>query len=353
MVAEGFAIRIFLLGLVALIPDGGNLKIVVPTTEKQDHFSVLSFPCASPCSLAGNTPQLAKSLGVSKNLDRDHLLRASYDPGCIGYALMGLNGVTLSIDNLTPGCLTFVHGQRRRRVGDLVGALPLTAREGEDFSWVPSMSSIRGSVCHLGKEYSDPKYGHVAAVLSIQGADGKVSTASLVSVLEDPLTGCFGLSHPLPFPDGPVAFIRSLSFSRAGSIARSPRQAFADGVVVELRTTSPQANLKFTPSSGGPIVLSPVGRGPVDIAIANLVERQEVAYSCEKPAPSHFDLYHEMAAESENRPKLPHLGLDMRRTRLEEIYKYPPVVKVLYEVRVPVSKGGLNRPICMLATYSK
>jgi len=123
----------------------------------------------------------------------------------------------------------------------------------------------------------------------------------------------------------------------------------ADAVVVELKVTAQATNLVLGAET---IALAPEkDHTLVEITIANLTKVTH--YGCDN-VPSHFDFYHEMSAEGrETRPKIPHLGLDMRRTRLDDIYKRPPAIKVLYDLRDASGGGGINRPICMLATYSR
>jgi len=249
-----FILRIYLMGLVALVPhiDGDNsLALVLPASRS--HLPAVVFPCPSGPALCDlDAPSIAYDLGITTNLDSDGLLAFEDER----FGAMELDGAVLSLS--TPAKpdarheLVFASG-RVSRASDVTGSVPETSHEARAFDWVPRVAavfpdhgSLRGSLSDLHKQ------GVIASYLELRNVRGVASVYALTE-----------MGQMIP------AF-RFRVFHSFGGYRSVIRQAVAEVVIVDLEMEGAAAELKVQRKDGcHSVALTPVD-GRAEILIGNL-----------------------------------------------------------------------------------
>ena len=349
-----FLLRLFITGLVALVPsaDGKNLTLVVQELRADDpkHIPMLLFPCkAAGC--AYDVAYIAKGLNLKENINNDGLL--FWETETFGGVRM--KGMEVFISNLPPGALSLVGARRSNRLLDWLGAVPQTRTEGMDISWVPSMKNIVPRAGTMGPQFIwDPSEKEVAGILKLHDIQGEVKSYSFSKTLES-------------VPGGLDTFVRSLSFKTKHSWIGSPRQVVTDTAVIEIPIYSSYIELSVQPFGGSrsDIVKVEPTKGIVNVLIANLTpipsvedEKRMVRSSASSAhSASHFPLYLRLAETSgllgeDEKSTAPVLGMKSRKILAREAECESPGIIKAVSLRTHES-GGLHRTICTLVTFDE
>jgi len=329
-------VRLFLMGLVALVPseNPNKLMVVVPdvqTLTQHKHVAVFAWDRRNHDKV-GEAVEIATQLNV--------------DGGFGGHLL---KGHVITIDPMTADDLRFEggvsNGPSRRR---MTAAMP-EIDSAHAVSWIPSMKTLTGGEGSLGKAYVGNDAAVVAARLSLSEKGGRVMTFSFA---DD------GLQVP------------AMRFVGLGwTPVRTCRQAVADVAVIEMTYREDElpkgvvvfAGHGYGAAPGWQVELTPYlenGQKRIDVLVGNLTPMGGPVKARAPEATLHFDLYNGMLAHppSYRDRLLPVVGgAAMRADGVDPSYcNLPPLLQAVS--RGPCEKGlppkaGIARPICMLATF--
>jgi hypothetical protein len=332
-----FTLRIFLMGLVVLVPkvnngDWQNLTILLPSAKREEcpqaHYAVLICdPNSEGCKECGDGKEIEEKL------------RLDIPPQ--GRLLSGLD---ISITPTPSGKLVPVTGLYRRRWWhSFTGVVP-TPKDIEDIHWIPRLAEVTSGAADIERRLLGPgeyiSTTEMAARLKL--AAGKVKVFSVADVE--------GQVHSMTFKDSGQPVLRGI------------KQAVADIIVVELTINNPfvyiyGVELGTKRASSGDLLfkLAPAkGSHEVEVLLGNLTPLQEIV----KPeaAAEHFMLYGKLTDPASNLP-IPYLGFrDKAVAEVEGNQHLPLVIRAVQkhgDLGVPTvcplefgSQGGTNRPIC-------
>ena len=333
-----FLLRIFITGLVALVPgdDGKSLTAllqVTPDDPSMRHVPVVLYECKNgPCG-----GQISQPLGTELQFYSGS--RPPFD----GVLLMGDE---VSLSGAKAGSITFVQGLRTHRwYHDWIGSRPASPSGTKDLSWVPSMSHISqqaGTVAprHLHK----PDRAEIAGVLRLDGIEGAVRVFSLTEIDKK---------------------VPSLTFKKHGRMQlRGCKQALADTVLVEIEVAAPYVTFEFTsfgdsrPRSRISLIPAPK-ETTVDVLVGNLF------VPCGKPPDvlaGHFDMYYDLASKQVNERLIPERGMRSVAASTVASDEDPPILTewnrcprdVWFLGALPLKLyifAGFQKPICTLASF--
>ena len=363
-----FTLRIFVMGLVALVkgPDDGSLTIVLQQVydHASRHYPVLIYPRGPECQpgsadgacQAYDAATIAVRLMAKGNalLDKDdNQTWLRHEDKQFGGVL--LDGRRLRLRNAAHGALEFVLDARRHHPGDERGALPTSAEELEDFSWVPDMAQIWPQDTYAAPSMVDqPSRVQVAGIFQLTGVRGKVKTYKVADTSTCTLVDRKPTIYSIDFRTPQQA---------AASTGGVLRQALAEILLIEVQVAGPEAVMKILPLKDSPArQLAPISlrpdpqSGTADVLVGNLVPLPELAGCDYSPDPHHFDVYYQLAAERGSTAddhalpfpgvhKIPSAGIN------PSVHDLPPIVKVV-SVKEPIT-GVYNRPVCTLLLYQR
>lgn len=336
-----FTLRLFVMGLVALVPskDHRSLSLVLPNDA--EHFPVLICDPASE----GCTMNLAEEVTTS--------LRVRDQPRGVV-----LNGSEVTFEGLQPATehgqgLAPARGERRRHFLLGLANLPKAAQEIQDFSWVPTMRRISARAATIDPTYlqnPDPK--KLSGLVKLTGVQGTVRVFSLAEIAST--TQCFGNADLAV-----VKYKGNKWYSRSRM-----RQAAADILLIEIPVVAKELTVALS-AGGGPqktkLTLKPKNPGQtVDILIGNITALgNEGAFTAEeqqRALSGHFKHYYGLAMGFDpakdpvrlpriGRRRVPARGLD---PRLEDM---PEVIRVVSVEKDSEGVGGACRPMCTFCIF--
>ena len=283
-----FVLRIFFSGLIALIPnaDGTELNVLLVNTPHQ--YSLADGSC-----MATHTPLLVARAGSCENCQSDEgvaeFLYANKTPVEAQRALTGavggggawrLAGSDLTLEGVTDP-LTIVRNARGSDATGQLQAVPTTAAQREDFSWVASMSDIAPGVGGFQSALrSDEPLSPCTIAARLKLRNGRVFTYALTKV--------DGKARPIHF------------MTPAGSNPAPYRQAVANWVAAEIRVPGDMVEIveqKFNDvSARRSMKLHPLD-GSVEIALLNLPPFVAPGPNSATPLPApgqHFQIYYDL-----------------------------------------------------------
>ena len=340
-------VRIFLMGLVALVPtekaNDNKLMVIVPnviTLTHHNHFPVFVWDKRS----------YGDNLGEASYIAQD--LQLGLKPEEIQFGGYLLDGQTIAIEPMTSNKLEFVggigKGPSRRRVA---AAMP-DVKNAHNFGWIPSMTTLTDGKGALDDRYfGNPKRADVAGQMQLRARGGRVMTYSFAG-------------------EGTVPSMRFVGLG--WTPVQTCRQAVADVAVIEMtyqKSEVPPDGLLFEgrgydSARTWSVKLKPYVADDgdrIDVLIGNLTPMETLSNPSEEMTPEqslHFDLYNGMLQRLPNyRDRLlPVAG----GASVADVDVDPPYCSLARILRL-VSKGdcikgvepkaGIARPICMLATF--
>jgi hypothetical protein len=323
MVETVVTLRIFLMGLVALVPSENPkaLTVVLPNATSHQHVPVLVWDPHNSGE-AGDGAEIKKQLSLAEAPN--------------GYLLHGQE-IALARDE--GPALSFTGGVSGRANRRLLPAMP-RARDAGDFSWVLSMEQLTDGGGQISKEYYGRDPGMVAGRMTLE--HGTVKT--------------FGFADT----NGAVRAMRFVGMGR-GSL-RTTRQAVADVAVVEVKYSGwkqgDEVVFELTSLRNGAdkqeIHLAADDKGEINVLLGNLSPLSCAAL--EQPSPAaHFDLYYSLLAHPRDCAgrQLPQLGRAMSGRDVDPgLDRLPTVLQVVSKSACGGdNKGGIARPICMITSF--
>lgn len=272
-------LRLFLIGLIALVPDKEKGAVTVVLREmrqaKEIHYPVLIYQCSDDVAMSQCGILEGDELEVN-----DILNESSVFGGRI------ILGEQIRIAGGADGALSFAPGRDRgwfgRTINSVRGDLPNDRRDGKGFSWVPEMSNISPRHGRIASRHlANPSAREIAGVLDLRDIKGTVSTFGFVDM------GCQ---------------IYSFTFKQS---AESPsliddKQALADITLIEIPLQGDEATLTFTSFGGEPapplILRDSDGDSLIDVVLGNLPPYEDLDCSdMHATADMHFALYYPLA----------------------------------------------------------
>lgn len=345
-------LRIFLIGLIALVPDFGHgtLKVVLQDVREthSPHYAMIVYECKNlPDEESRKTCGTVTHNGLSP---RVLSYSSKFDYRLLDHEFVRLSGAV-------PGFLTFKRGSRKGQIGSgITGSVPRNREEAQDFSWVPEMAKISPRHSKINNDLlGEGLGGQIAAVIDLRNAEGSVSVFGLVDIDQE---------------------VRSFTFKRRAS--DSPlidnRQALADVTLIEIAVPLFGEDIEKAPSvtfnvkgrhgksSNLELALAPYEKS-IDVVIGNLAPFLKRGNACDAPEPifdEHFEFYYELAAapppeyrEAEipfkGRKKAPKMNLE---------YPPPPIVDFIGTSYCSRQVGdgfpsSSNRPICTQVVFEQ
>lgn len=285
-----FVLRIFFSGLILFSPskDGKELTVLLVNTPHATkladgtllpHHMPLLVARARSCEpeCAARDAAIAQFLFAGKGVDAaSDALQAAV----LGGGAWQLSGSDLSLRG-AEAPLNIVTNSRGRKADGSLEAIPTTAAEREDFSWVPKMSDVLGgSVAVRPELLSDhPPAALIAARLRLHS--GRVFTYSVIRV--------DGKVRPIHFRTSETAPDASFAQALAGW---AEAEIHIPGDVVEVvdqnLNTGAKRSMKLHPQEG-----------VVEMAILNLPPFKEPSPDAAAPLPKpgqHFEAYYSLLA---------------------------------------------------------
>jgi hypothetical protein len=353
-----FILRILFSGLIAFVPseDGKELTVLLVNVDHGYHVSdgtelvhhqPLLLARGGNCS--GDCP--TRDAAVAEFLFADKSSEAALDSleqAVSGGAAWQLAGSDLSVRK---GCSRdpelpplVLRDNVRNTIDGVPQAIPTSAREREDYSWLASLTKVCPSGCTLNPAVlsAQPPAGLIAARLRLRS--GKVFTYS-VARLGSNIT--------------PVNFRR---LDGAGAAAPYT-QAIASWVGADIRVSGETVEIVEEKFAGGPgraMSLAPVD-GKVEIAVLNLPPFVPPA-SSNNDAPEvgkHFEVYYELAQTPPDRASrlVPRVGaapgtpaypaVDWQLVHPREVLWSD----LLNKVRLDSGRSIYDRVICPMVGY--
>jgi hypothetical protein len=360
-------LRIFLIGLIALIPNekSGSLGVALldARNEHTPHLPVVIYNCKNIPDEGARSECGLKDPGECKEDDNECKERSSlisflgkdgnFDALLLHHDRIFLRGAQpcCGLGNCRGGeCeVDYISGRRRLVYDNLIspfmGDAPRTREEAEDISWVPSMSKVSFQSRSFDRDHISQNLPGLAGFLNIDGLKATVSTFGLVDFDQ---------------------MIPSFTFKKlaSGRPITDYRQALADIVLVSLPLgeSISKVTIELASDSGWPrkVDLEVNGKDQsIDIVVGNLAPLLTEGVDCEFHGPivdEHFELYYRLA-----RPATPGYReaevpfLDKLMTKKVNVEYPPPPIVAFVEggdkcSRVQQEGGPLpsssNRPIC-------
>lgn len=236
-----FTLRIYLMGLVALVRrDGGRkLDIVLPIaggTGHDQHVPILLYPYADEeTTPSGDIPSIAGALGVAGNVHEGRL-------ACLGpqgqvlqeFGGMLLNGESISVKGAISGSVQLADPVGRPSGTDVE---PNNPSEREGLAWVPRLAEVAGTDLVLKEGVlANPGKNHVSATMSLNELQGRLFSYHLAMMCEGNVPKIFHLEFkdpakptqpPLPFSH-PATDICVLDLKVSGDEVTLKTSPFAD-----------------------------------------------------------------------------------------------------------------------------
>ncbi|HVF60880.1 MAG TPA: hypothetical protein VNJ70_13820 [Thermoanaerobaculia bacterium] len=336
-------LRLFLLGLVALVIDSSTKDVWILLLDSRDpepictarpapHHPVLIFERSSLPEDEKKNKALSGDEG-EKIKRRLNLAKQPY-----GWFL---ENDVIQITGLKAGALTPVYDKRPKLL-----KLPTNQEQAKDLSWAVHIAKEGDIAGTISKDYLDVDEIHpdLAGLLQLSKVQGSVKTFSLGRVPPD----C-----PKPQEDPRKGVVPNLKFKDPPRWWGSAdlNQAVADIIIVELELKDKKAKVTAGARSTE-LVLG--GSGYIDVALGNLT-RLPPSAQCEPlhalhEVDAHFGLYMNLvkkAAECNELP-LPAMGplkVDAALVQPKEIPDF------LLELGERGDVGSLSRPICTTTVF--
>ena len=372
----GFILKIYFLGLIALVPSQDGKRVTVLLVDAHDGFHASdgsAFPPHYPALLAraahcqGNcTQELATTASHLYSTTPDPVIPSSSNPPASLQSLVGGGGVW-SIENSevsiehAPGAMAPPTSGSLQIVADRRGAsgrgaredMPRSARSTQDFSWVAEMAKAQQGSGIIDPDClaPSPQKGLVAGRMKL--TEGTLRSYKLAAFL--PSTGGGGVAK---FVFKPLA-----AGSQPAAATPGYSQALADWTAVEIPIAGCQVTLRSRSFDGSTqdrtMTLSPEtcnGKGAVEVAMVNLPdpsrrsEREAHDHGTPQGLGTHFELFYEL---SKDRPAwrqraIPQVtGEYLPPAQIGQDREPSPMLK---ELGVPRA-GTYSLPICPQAVF--
>jgi hypothetical protein len=349
-----FILHILFTGLIAFVPskDGTEVTVLLLNVNHNNHTSdgaslahhkPLLMARAGTCT--GDCP--TRDEGVARYMFADKSLAEALDSlelAVSGGGAWELAGSDLSIHKGSTGDpdlpALIVRNNVRNTVDGQLDAIPTTATEREDFSWVADLPQVCPSDCTLNSAVLDaqPPSGLIAARLHLRS--GKLFTYAVARIGSN---------------------VTPVHFKRLdGEGSASPySQAVASWVGADIEVSGDSIEIvdeKFNGDPGRTMTLTPDTNGKVEIAVLNLPRFVPPA-SPANGAPQvgkHFETYYELAQtppaqETRLVPKAEGAASDASYPEVAWGLIHPQDVvwsELLNKLRLDVGRSAYDRTLC-------
>ncbi|PYQ27532.1 MAG: hypothetical protein DMF56_19310 [Acidobacteria bacterium] len=306
---DGFTLKIFFSGLIALLPssDGKELTVLLVNSGHEyrladdselAHHRPLLLARAARCEQTCTTPDqaaIAQYIYAKKTPDQ---AATALNGALAGGGAWQLSGSDLTLPDL-PDNLSIQKDVRGHLQDGSLQRVPTTAAEREDFSWVASLGAIApgiGGFTSWATATEPPPSCKVAARLKLRS--GRVFTYSLIKV--------DGKAKPIhfrkPSGEGPDATYSQALANWVAAEIHVPGD-FVEIVDQNFDDRERVRTMKLYPQEG-----------KVEVAILNLPDFEAPAPDAEAPAPApgqHFQIYYDLVKTPPARAArpVPHLAL--------------------------------------------
>lgn len=287
-----FILRIFFSGLITFVPNADNTEVTVLLLDSHGHTTsdggalphhkpvlvTRALGCEGDCT--PREPSVAQFLFADKAVDQ---AADALHAAVLGGSAWSLADTELSIRSAGEACLqpplTLVRDARGVENGH-PKAIPTTAQERRDFSWVPDLDQILPSLGDLEPSLFAARPPRTVVAARLRLRSGTLSTHSVVRV--------DGKVQPIAFRAG------------GGTSNVSYNQAVAGWVSAEIVVPSDGIEIVAQDFDDGTLrtmTLKPKD-GLVEMAILNLPYFEPPAADAPRPTPQpgkHFEAYYDTA----------------------------------------------------------
>lgn len=322
-----FHLRIFVMGLVALVPseDRTDLTVVLQEARHHDHYPLLVYECENVYPRTADCERSDDPNLPDERVRRFLRSKSVIRNGNASSSAVVFEGQELKISGLVRGKLLFNSSWDADWWHRVTGVVPESRTELHSFSWVPEMAKVSPAAGRIARRHLyEPNASEVAGLLWLEGIEGTVQSYGLANLRNE---------------------IRSLTFKNSNQDLPvwDFKQALTDILMIDVPIDGDTVELTFKGFSGGEIKRKLKPREwdrTVDVLLANIGPIPE--YCPEDEEAHHFAFYYDLAEQQNVEREIPEVG----RARIESAGLEPPLPRVIQFV----GEGSCLRRVASLAS---